>query len=348
MQPIPQSIASAGLLAHVLVSKYADHLPLYRQERIFQRMDIDIPRSTLCHWVIKSAELLAPLVNRLHEKILQYDVSYADETPVQVLKEKDRKPETKSYMWFFSGGQPQERASIYQYHPTRSGSVPNVFFTNYRGYLHCDGYAGYDHLFTRPDIVGVGCWAHARRYFVQAQQQAKDIPGLSTTVLNEIQKLYFLEKQAKENCYSKKQHHQLRQEKAIPILNSLKLLLEDNILKTPPESPIRKAIAYTLGQWPKLMRYVDDARLEIDNNFSERAMKDFAIGRKNWLFSDNPKGAHASATIYSLIQTCKIHRVEPYAYLKYVLATIPSTLNKNIDSLLPFNCSSDILFKQYR
>lgn len=347
-QPIPKSIASAGLLSHVLVSKYADHLPLYRQERIFQRMGIDIPRSTLSYWVIQSGALLAPLVQRLQSIIQDGDIAYADETTVQVLKELNRKAESQSYMWFFAGGEASQRCTVYEYHPMRGGAVAKAFFKDYTGYLHCDGYAGYDDLFCKGNIMGVGCWAHARRYFVKAQQQAKNVQGFYDQALKEIQKLYALEKLAKEQFYSPEKLHALRQEKAKPLLTALRETLERHAPQAPPDSPIGKAINYTLKQWPKLIRYLDDPRLEIDNNFSERAMKDFAIGRKNWLFSDNPEGAKAGAIIYSLIQTCKIHCVEPYAYLKYVLAEIPTTLNKNIDTLLPFNCPTDCLLKQYR
>ena len=201
-QPIPKSIATAGLLSHVLVSKYTDHLPLYRQERIFQRMGIDIPRSTLSHWVLQSATLLSPLVQRLQAIIQSSSVAYADEITVQVLKELNRKAETKFYMWFFAGGTASQRCAVYPYHPTRGGQVARAFFEGYQGYLHCDGYAGYDDLWREGKIIGVGCWAHARRYFVKAQQQAKDVRGFYDHALKEIQKLYALEKCAKDQLYS--------------------------------------------------------------------------------------------------------------------------------------------------
>jgi transposase len=311
-------------------------------------MGIDILRSTLSHWVIQSGVLLAPLVQRLQNIIQSSQIAYADETTVQVLKELNRKAQSKSYMWFFAGGPLEQRCAVYEYHPTRGGAVAKTFFKDYQGYLHCDGYSGYDDLFSEGKIIGVGCWAHARRYFVKAQQHANTVSGLYDPILKEIQKLYALEKLAKEQCYLPEKLHALRHEKAKPILNALREMMEHHAPQAPPDSPIGKALNYTLKQWPKLIRYLDDPRLEIDNNFSERAMKDFAIGRKNWLFSDNPDGAKAGAVIYSLIQTCKIHRVEPYAYLKYVLAELPTTLNKNIDSLLPFNCPAELLLRQYR
>ena len=338
-QAIPKSMAAPGLLAHVLVSKYEDHLPLYRQEDILQRMGIDIPRSTLSYWIIQCGELLKPLIPLMKTVTLNYDVAYADETKVQVLKEKDRKAETQSFMWFFSGGPPDQRCSIYEYHPTRGGIVAREFFKDYTGYLHCDAYAGYDALFDQPSskILPVGCWAHARRNFIQIKKANPNQAGFADEVLTLIQKLYHLEKRAKEEGYTPEQVHQMRQEKSRAILLDLKARIEDKLLKAPPESLIAKAMGYVINQWEKLMGYLKDPRCEIDNNFSERGIKDFVIGRKNWLFSDQPEGAHAGAVIYSLMQTCKLHGVEPYAYFRDVLTKLPTIEPENLHTLLPFH-----------
>ena len=337
-QPIPKSIAAPGLLAHVLVCKYEDHLPLYRQENILQRIGIDIARSTLSHWVIRCADLLKPLVALMHNIILSYDIAYADETPIQVLKEKGRSAESKSMMWYFSGGPPDKRCVIYEYHPTREGAVARDFFKNYVGYLHSDGYSGYEALFAAKKVMHVACWAHARRKFAEIIKSSKNAPGFAVTVINLLKKIYRLEKIFKEEALLPEIICQRREKEAKPILLDLKQRLDEHYPKAPPGSAIAKAMKYALNQWDDLMNYLVDGRLEIDNNASERGIKTFATGRKNWLFADQPEGAHASAIIYSLIQTCKIHGIEPYAYFKYVLTHIPNAVTpEQLIALLPFN-----------
>ena len=337
-QPIPKSIAAPGLLAHVLVSKYADHLPLYRQENILQRIGVDIPRASMSAWMIRCAHLLKPLVTLMQAMIQQGDVAYADETTIQVLKEKGRLAETDSYMWYFAGGPaPQKRCIVYEYHASRAGKIARDFFGTYAGYLHCDGYAGYDAMFVTQKIIGVGCWAHSRRKFAAIVKSQKNNPGFALEAINILKKVYHLEKIAKEESYTLEQIQAMREEKARPILLNFKERLEHKLLLAPPSSAIAAAIKYTLNQWRKLMGYLKDPRLEIDNNASERAMKDFAIGRKNWMFSNSTDGAEASAIIYSLMQTCKIHLVEPYAYFKSVLAALPTATTEDLESLLPFN-----------
>lgn len=338
-QPIPKSIASPGLLAHVLVCKYEDHLPLYRQENILQRIGIDIARSTLSHWVIRCGTLLQPLVERMHQMILNYDIAYADETPIQVLKEEGRAAESKSQMWYFAGAAPDKRCIVYEYHPTRSGLVARDFFKNYRGYLHCDGYSGYEALFAPKTITHVACWAHARRKFAEIiKSNKKNPPGFAVQVINLLKKVYHLEKQFKEQALLAEAIYQRRQAEAKPILLDLKKRLEASYPKTPPGGMLAKAINYLLNQWDDLMNYLQDGRLEIDNNASEQGIKTFATGRRNWLFCDQPEGAHASSVIYSLIQTCKIHGIEPYAYFTHVLKNIPhATTAEALAALLPFN-----------
>jgi hypothetical protein len=336
--PIPKSMASPGLLAHVVVCKYEDHLPLYRQENILQRIGIDIPRSTLSHWMIKCGDLLTPLVKLMHTIIQAYDIAYADETPVQVLKEKDRAASKKSMMWYFSGGTPEQRCVIYEYHPTREGAVSRNFFEDFKGYLHCDGYSGYEKLFATQQVTHVACWAHARRKFMAIVKSSKNPSGVAVLMLNLIKKLYKLEKQCKELGLTPEEIYKQRQEHAKPVLLTIKKSLDEYSLKAPPQSAIAKAMNYMLNQWDSLMIYITDGRLEIDNNASERGIKTFVIGRKNWLFFDQPEGAAAGAVIYSLIQTCKLHGVEPYAYFRHVLATLPTTTSdEQRIALLPFN-----------
>lgn len=336
--PLPKSIASPGLLAHVLVCKYEDHLPLYRQERILQRIGVDIARSTLSQWLIKCGALLKPLVTLMHGIIRKYDIAYADETPVQVLHEKDRAAQTQSMMWYFVGGAPTQRCVIYEYHETREGAVAARFFEGFQGYLHCDGYSGYEQLFIKEKIVHVACWAHARRKFVDIIKTSKHRSGVAVTLINLIKKLYETEKKCKEEALTPEQIYTRRQADAKPILLRIKTCLDEHIDKAPPQSAIAKAMNYSLNLWDALITYITDGRLEIDNNASERGIKTFVIGRKNWLFFDQPKGATAGAVIYSLIQTCKLHNVEPYAYFKHVFATIPYTnTEEQLVALLPFN-----------
>jgi transposase len=336
-QPIPKSIAAPGLLAHTLVSKFEDHLPLYRQEHILQRVGIDIPRATLSHWVIKCAQLLSPLTKLLLAHIHGYDVAYADESTVQVLKEPGRSAESKSYMWVLGGGPPDKFALVYHYAPSRAHTVPLDLLEDFDGFLHCDGYQAYDVLASKINIVLVACWYHVRRKFKEAQKVSpKD--GLATYAIQIIKKLALIEEKAKMDKLTPEQRYQLRQRHAAPILESFKAWLDKQIHTVPPKTLIGEAIGYTLNQWDKLMVYLQDGRLEISNNRTERAIKPFATGRKNWLFANSVEGAKAAAVIYSLIQTCQYQKIDSYNYLRYVLAHIPEcTTIEQLEALLPFN-----------
>jgi len=336
-QPIPKSIAGPGLLAHVLVAKFHDHLPLYRQESILQRMGIDIPRATLSHWVLKCGELLLPLTKLLLSQIQAYDVAYADESTVQVLNEPGRAPQTKSYMWVLGGGPPDKFGMVYSYSPSRGHQVPLDLLEDFKGYLHCDGFQVYDVLSAKQSLTLVGCWYHVRRKFVEANKVSSKA-GLAKQAINIIKKLSLIEKQAKAQLLTPEGIYQLRKRKALPIIKAFKVWLEKHAHQVPRQSLIGNAIHYTLNQWPKLMGYLKDGRLEISNNRTERAIKPFATGRKNWLFANSVAGAKAAATIYSLIQTCKYHDVNPYDYLAHVLEAIPSCLTiEKLEPLLPYH-----------
>ncbi|MAZ39873.1 MAG: transposase [Legionellales bacterium] len=337
-QIIPKSIATASLLAHVAVAKIDDHLPLYRQEEIFKRSGIDIPRASLSLWMIRIGEAIQPLINLMQDNINDYDIVYADETPVQVLNEKNRKATQKSYMWLFIGGSPEKRSYYYHYAQTRASGVPYQILDDFKGYLHCDGYSGYLSLFTTKPIKGVGCMAHARRKFVEITKVVKE-KGLAHEAINIIAKLYAIEKQIKENQYSSNEIKAYRAEHAQPILDEFKQWLLTHKTKVPPSFPIGKAIAYTLKQWPYLINYIEDGRLEIDNNLSERGIKPFVIGRKNWMFMGNEHGARATTNLFSLIETAKAHQLNPFAYLRYVFEKLPlaNTL-EDYERLMPYNC----------
>ena len=329
-QIIPKSICTAGLLAHILVSKFADALPFYRQEKMFARLGIELPRATMANWVIRAAGRMRVLIGLLEKEIRSGPLINIDETPVQVLKEPGRSNTTKSYMWVFRGGPPEKPALIYQYHPSRSGDVPIAFLENYSGYIQSDGYAGYDRLERSVQITHVGCWAHARRKFIDvinARKRNKSKKGQrigsADIAVSYIRKLYDIERDAKREELSPQDVYELRQERAKPILSQFKAWLEKKVNLTPPRGLLGTAVNYTLDQWDKLERYIEDGRIPIDNNLVENAIRPFVVGRKNWLFSGSPRGADASAAIYSIIETTKANHLEPYRYLRYLFAKIP-------------------------
>lgn len=342
--PIPKSIASAGLLAHIAVSKFCDHLPLYRQEDILQRMGVDIARNTLSHWMIKVSELLLPLYKLLQHTLTIYDIAYADETPLQVLKEPDRPAEAKSYMWCFIGGPPTKRSIIYHYDISRAHAVPLNMLEDFRGWLHCDGHSAYDtYARVAPGIILLACWMHCRRKFYDVAKTIKT-EGLAHKAVKKIAKLYRIEEELKLKAATPEEVYQYRQAHSKPLLNEFREWLDKNSLHIRPKSPLGEAFGYALNQWDKLIRYLDDGRLEMDNGRSERQIKPFVIGRKNWLFCNSIAGAKAAEIIYSIIETAKHHKVEQYSYLRYVLTQLPNVnTEKELESLLPFNIDQTLL-----
>jgi transposase len=337
-QLLPKSMATAGLIAHIVTAKFEDALPLYRQEKIFARIGIDLPRATMAGWMIKTAERVSPITELLRQEIRGGPVANIDETPVQVLNEPGRANTTISYMWVFRGGDPARPALVYQYHPNRSGQVPLTFLSDYKGYVQTDGYNGYEALGRKPGVVLVGCWAHARRKFDQVikamgnqkKQSSADI------ALEYIGKLYAIEKLARQKELDAEEVRQLRQQQAGPILNEFKIWLDETAVKTPPKGLLGKAVGYTLSFWTRLIRYIDDGLLRPDNNLAENAIRPFVIGRKNWLFSAHPNGAMASAALYSLIETAKANGLKPYYYLRYLFDRLPfAQTEEDYRKLLP-------------
>jgi len=342
VQIIPKGIATPGLVAQILVSKFCDALPFYRQEKIFARLGIEIPRATMANWAIKVSEQCRPLTEILRSEILSGPLVNIDETTVQVLKEPERENTAKSYMWIFRGGPPDKPSLVYQYHPTRSGEVPKDYLKDYKGYIQTDGYRGYDALGAQEGIVHIGCWAHVRRKFhevVQARQKDRrqnSKTGSGDMALNYIKKLYTIESVAKAQKSSAEQIQSLRQEQAKPILDEFKGWLEKRFVQIPPKGLLGKAIGYALNQWPRLIIYLEDGHLRPDNNLAENAIRPFVVGRKNWLFSGHPRGAEASACLYSLIETAKANRLEPYLYFRFLFDHLPfATKEDDFKSLLP-------------
>lgn len=337
-QPIPKSQASPGFLAHAITSKYADALPLYRQCHILSRAGIDIARNTLCQQVVKAGELVQPLINLLQAHALNYPVLQMDETVVQVLNEPGRAAQRQSYMWVMRGGPPGQAAIIYHYDPGRGQAVPKRLLAGYRGYLQTDAWHAYEAVHSQ-DIIAVGCWAHARRKFKDAQKalpKAKQKrPGRLQQALSAIQKLYAVEKRLSDQA-TNEQIAQARQQNSLPILRAFHdWLVKQNVN---PQSQLGKAIHYTLTYWDRLTLYCSDGRLEIDNNLIENKIRPFAVGRKNWLFSTSQAGAKSSANLYSLIETAKANGLNEYHYLKWVFDKLPAATSvEDIDALLPWN-----------
>lgn len=336
-QIIEKSFASTGLLAQIVVSKFCDHLPLYRQEQIFRRLSLGLSRQTMSGWMLQLGEAIIPLINLMQEEILNYDVAFADETTVQVLNEPGRRAQTKSFMWCFLGGAPEKFVAIYQYHPSRAADVAEKFFAGYRGGLHCDGYGGYRALLKSPEITGLNCMAHVRRKFIEALPNGEE-KGVSGVVVQKIRELYHIEEQLKRRLADPDQIKETRQRLSKPILESLKSYLDEKARVSLPQGALGKAIAYARSRWRYLINYLTDGRYEIDNNRCERAIKPFVCGRANWLFSHSVDGAHASARLYSLIETAKIHHLNPAAYLKHVFTELPNCKRlEDYEALLPYH-----------
>ncbi len=338
-QLIPQGIATSGLLAYILVAKYQDALPLYRQEKIFERIGVDVSRATMANWAIQVGQKCEPLMDLLWREIGSGPLINMDETPVQVLNEPGRSNTSKSYMWVFGGGDVERPALIFRYDPSRSGQFLTKDLEGYSGYIQTDGYSGYNVLGSRNGIVHLGCWAHVRRKFlevVRAKPRGSTKKGYADDALSWIGQLYAIEKEADEKELKTVERYQLRQKKSVPLLQHIKKWLDDVAPKTPPQGLLGKAISYTLNQWERLERYTQSGLLRPDNNLAENAIRPFVIGRKNWLFSATPGGATASATIYSIIETAKANGLEPYRYLRYMLERLPLTKRESdYKALLP-------------
>jgi transposase len=343
-QPIPKSNASPGLLAYIVIAKFLDGLPLYRIAKIFARFGVDLGRGTMAGWMIRVGDLVVPLINLMNETQLGFDVLQMDETTVQVLKEPGRAATSKSYMWVRRGGPPSRPVILFDYDRSRSGAVPFRLLADFQGTLQTDGYEGYGGVAKRNDIISVGCLAHARRKFDEAlkAQKQKDRGGLAKQGLELIQRIYHVERDARTRQVDADQRKTLRDEKAKPVWNELRIWLDQARGQVPPKSLTGKALGYLDKQWPRLIRVLEDGRIEVDNNGCENAIRPFVLGRKAWLFADTPAGADASARLYSLIETAKANGVEPYAYLRHVFAELPKTNTPDeVEALLPWNVDKE-------
>lgn len=339
-QPIPKSNASPALLAYIIIAKFCDGLPLYRLEKIFARIGAHLCRATMAGWMIRMGDLIVPLINLMDEVQLGYDIVQMDETSVQVLKEPGRAPQSKSYMWVRRGGPPDKPVILFDYDPSRAGAVPWRLLKDFQGILQTDGYEGYGSVGKRNDIISVGCLAHARRKFDEAlkAQKKKGRGGLAKQGFDFIQGIYRVEREAREQGLDADQRKALREEKAKPVWDEMRQWLDKALPQVPPRTLTGKALGYLDAQWARLIRSLDDGRIEVDNNFCENAIRPFVMGRKAWLFADTQAGAEASARLYSLVETAKANGLEPHAYLTHVLTELPKAVTaEDIEALLPWN-----------
>jgi len=316
-QPIDKGLPGPGLLAHVAISKYCDHLPLYRQEGIYRRQGVDLSRSTLCGWIREVAGLVAPVVDHLKQDLLRSDVIGTDDTTVPVL-DPGQKVTATGRLWVYVGDD-DHPAVIFDYTPTRERAGPVAFLDGYKGYLQADAYSAYDGIYAGGEIQEVACWMHARRYFHKASQAD---PARPCVALALIQQLYLVEKACKDMTPERRRAY--RQEHAVPILDHLEEWMTLQEAVTPPKSLLGEALRYSRNQWQALRRYTEDGRLPIDNGRSERALRQVALGRKNWLFAGSDEGGHRAAALYTILETCKRNGIEPFAYLRDLLEQIPT------------------------
>ena len=338
-QPIPKSNASPDLIAMLLAVKYIDGLPLARFEKVLARHGVIMSRQTLARWVIAAAKLLQPVHNLLRDALFDGRILHMDETTVQVLKEAGRAATSKSYMWVQTGGPPDRPVVIYDYNPSRGGHVPTELITGFQGFLMTDGYEAYNALARTEGIEHQVCWAHCRRGFIDAQRvQPKGKLGRADEALRLIRLLYRIERELKQASVTER--FLGRRAKSVPILKDIRGWLDKALVAVTPKSALGKALAYMHHYWPKLIRYVEWGDTPIDNNRCENAIRPFVVGRKGWLFSDTPAGAHASALIYSLVETAKANGIEPSAWLTLLLRTVPGARSvEEIEALLPWNLS---------
>jgi transposase len=339
--PIAKAMGSVNLMTYIIIAKYADGLPLYRLENIIKRYGGSISRATLANWVIGLSKQAQPLINLLREHQHAGSVIMADETRIKVLKEPERPTTSDKWMWVTLGGKANQKSVLFDYDPSRSQDIPVRLLDGFtHGYLQTDGYAGYNEVCRQNDLTHLGCMDHARRKFVEAQKAQPKGKKIKTTkadmALSFINKLYRIEREIKD--LSDDEKRVIRQEKSILVFNQLRKWLETNKPRIAKDSLTGKAMTYLHNQWDKLIVYCTDGRLRLSNILAENAIRPFAVGRKAWLFADTPAGANASAVHYSLIETAKLHNLEPYQYLNTIFKALPYAKTvEDIEALLPWN-----------
>lgn len=339
---LPGSLVSPSAMAYIMSQKYVEGMPLYRQEKQLARLGVNLSRQTLANWMLHGAnKWLNLLYDRMHHHLLKKDVLHADETTLQVLREPGRAAETTSYMWLYRTGQEGPPIILYDYQRTRASKYPRRFLSGFKGYLHVDGYAGYNGL---PDITLVGCWAHARRKFAEALKALPESASSATVTAKEgldfCNQLFAIERKLKNAIPDERYKNRLVRSR--PVLDAFLAWLNTQKSRVLPKSALGQAIKYCLNQWDKLEAFMKDSRLELDNNRAERSIKPFVIGRKNWMFTNTPRGAQASAIIYSIVETAKENGLNPFSYLNYIFEKLPNIDVRDqdaLDKLLPWSSS---------
>jgi transposase len=329
-QPIDKGLPGPGLLAHVIVNKYGDHLPLYRQEHILARLGVELQRSTLCGWMAAGAQLLRPLADLMKQEVLRSQVIWTDDTPVPVLDEK-RDTTRQGRLWTYIGDR-DHPFTVFDYTPDHSRAGPSLFLAGFRGYLQADAFAGYDAIYTGSagDIIEIACWAHTRRKFYEARTTD---PTRGHEALARIRQLYDVEDQVKN--LSDEERAAYRQQQALPLLNAFREWLDREAVAALPKSPMGQAIRYALSNWDALIRYPQAGFLSIDNNVSERTLRAIGIGRKNWMFVGSDNGGMTAAILFGMIATCKRHGIDPFFYLRDVFTRIGDHPPERLAELLP-------------
>ncbi len=331
-QPIDKCMAGPGLLAQVIIDKYVDHLPLYRQEQRFSRVGITLAPSTLCNWKSGVCRLITPLYDAMVKEVLQTNYLHVDETPLKVLDQDKKGTTHRGYFWVYHNS--HHKIVIFDYRKGRGREGPSEILKAFKGHLQVDGYQVYEDFGVRDGIILLHCMAHARRKFSEALQNDK---VRSEYVLKYMQQLYAIEEQACNSNMNFDQIYQLRQQQAVPILEHLGKWMKEAYTQVTPKSSIGKALAYSIERWDELSLYAGNGMLRIDNNPVENSIRPVAIGRKNYLFAGSHEAAQESAMIYSLLGTCKMHNINPWEWLKDVLTRLPDHPINKIKELLPHN-----------
>lgn len=329
-RPIEKAMAAEGLLAQIVIDKYVDHLPLYRQMQRFERAGIKLPYSTLSQWVSSTCGLIAPLYEALKKEVLQSSYLHIDETPIKVLDKEKKGSTHRGYYWVVQNS--LEKIVFFDYREGRGRDAPMELLKNFSGYLQSDGYNVYDVFDKHQGITLLHCMAHARRMFNEAMDNDQQRAGY---VMHQMQQLYGIERSCKEQQLSFDEIKSVRQQQSVPLLSTMGEWMKDEYMKVTPKSPIGKALAYSIERWDKLSMYTTDGKLNIDNNPVENSIRPVAIGKKNYLFAGSHEAAKRSGMLYSLLGTCKLHRIEPYTWLKNVLLRIPVHPINKINELLP-------------
>jgi transposase len=336
-QPIEKGMAGPGLLAYVVTSKLADHLPLYRLEQIFSRQQVNISRSTLCGWIAAAARVVQPLYKLLCDRVRQSAILHTDDTTVPIQHEGHCR---QGRLWTYVGDE-HHPYIVYDFTPTRSGQGPLAWLGTWKGFLQADAYAGYDKLFARGDVTEVACWAHARRKYFDAQESD---PARSLWMLEMIRRLYAVESEAAGPDAPTRLL--LRQSQSTPNLEQIRLWLIEQRTQVLPRSPMAQAIGYTLNQWSALVIYTTDARLSVDNNVAERALRRVAVGRKNWMFAGHDESAQGHAVLWSLIANAQRHDLDVQLYLRSVLAHLPGLSPEELQKYLPDVWKRDLMAEE--